>query len=144
MLERLHQAGLVARKDPFRWDASQVLVTVCTVSRLECLALKMHQALETLAVHQPQWLRQVALPHWYGHYSRQLAQRLLDSTQEPYRLITELKTDIAYLLKAVEDSEKRDLASLPEIQSLQQAWLQNTAQGAWRAEGCVSCVQEAQ
>jgi hypothetical protein len=85
----------------------------------------MHQALEVLALQFPQWLRKVALPHWYGRYNRATPRLEVAMLLGQQRfLMEEIGADIHHLLSEVHQSGSRELNELHEIKVLSQIWAQ--------------------
>jgi transposase len=112
--------------DRFQGLKSLELVSlVCSVNRLNRVHLVMNQALEALAARFPQWLRTIALPHWYGRYNPAIG--LFDITILPEQqrfFMEEIGLDIGYLLEKVRQRSTREIGELNEIRSLKQVWLQ--------------------
>jgi transposase len=112
--------------DRFQGLKSLELVSlVCSVNRLNRVHLAMNQAIEALASRFPQWLRTIALPHWYGRYNPIIG--LFDVTILPAQqrfFMEEIWLDIRYLLESVRQYSTREISELDEIRSLEQVWLQ--------------------
>jgi transposase len=112
--------------DRFQALRSLELVSlVCSVNRLNLVHLAMNQALEALAARFPQWLRTIALPHWYGRYNPAIG--LFDVTILPPQqrfFMEEIGLDIQYLLEKVRQDSTQEISELNEIKSLRQVWLQ--------------------
>jgi transposase len=143
ILDHLAKIGLWRNTDQQRAEATEVLTAVCLVSRLERLAETMRMTLEALATHRPEWLRTVALPHWYERYNRVLSTcRLPPSEKEQEDLAQAIGTDALYLLEKIGGMDS-DLALMPEVQSLWQEWHQQFNQSAhearWRSPFCAIC-----
>jgi hypothetical protein len=103
----------------------ELVSLVCSVNRLNRIHLAMNQALEALAARFPQWLRTIALPHWYGRYNPTIS--LFDITILPAQqrlFMEEIELDIRYLLEKVQQDSTREISELNEIRSLKQVWLQ--------------------
>jgi transposase len=137
VLDHLAEIGLLRRLGHPRAGAAEVLIAVCTMSRLERLAEAMHITLEALATRQPEWLRTVTLPHWYERYSRVLAASLLPHYQKGQEdLARAIGMDARYLLDKIGDRPAA-LALLPEVQGLRQEWQQQFEPSAqeirWRS-----------
>ncbi|MEJ2560763.1 MAG: hypothetical protein P8186_31990, partial [Anaerolineae bacterium] len=120
MLTRLAELGLLGSKDKRRAYVDDVLKAVDTLSRVEELAEAMSLALETLAARQPDWLRAMSLPHWYGRYGPKLARLYRSSCKEEHEALAQaIGADISYLLEAIAEAGDPDLARLPEVQALE-------------------------
>jgi transposase len=119
LLARLARLGLLGSKDKRRAHIDGVLKAVDTLSRVEELAEAMSLALETLAARQPDWLRAMSLPHWYGRYGPKLATLYRSSCKEEHEALARaIGADISYLLEAIAEADVPDLALLPEVQAL--------------------------
>jgi transposase len=103
----------------------EVASFVCSVNRLSHAQQAMNQVLEILAARFPDWLRKMALPHWYGRYNRvipRLEVALLLGQQR--FLMEEIGADIHHLLEKIHQSGSTELAELHEIKMLEQVWAQ--------------------
>jgi hypothetical protein len=123
--------------------AHEVLIAVCAVSRLERLIEAVQLVLEAAAAVSPEWLRAIALPHWYERYNRlQTTHVLPRSSDEQARLACAIDADAVYLLNALGDNE-RSSAVLPEVQIVWQEWEHQFRQSArqieWREPTCATC-----
>jgi transposase len=145
MLDRLVTSGLVEGHSGKSWTADHVRATVCTLSRLDLVILRIYQALDVLATCQPERLRESALLSQYGRYSRRVTQPVPSSPQAQAELVAELGADMLSLMQVVEHCGARGPAWLHEIQALRQAWSQNfvmeAGQARWHRHGCVSCIE---
>jgi transposase len=102
-----------------------IVTFVCSINRLNRAQQAMHQALEVLALQFPQWLRKVALPHWYGRYNRATPRLEVAMLLGQQRfLMEEIGADIHHLLSEVHQSGSRELNELHEIKVLSQIWAQ--------------------
>ena len=98
---------------------------VCSVNRLNRAQQAMHQALEVLAARFPDWLRKVALPHWYGRYNHatpRLEVAILLGQQRFF--MEEIGADIHHLTNEIDQSGSKEMGELPEIKVLNQLWSQ--------------------
>ena len=144
VLTRLTEIGLVGSRSRQRLQLGDVLAAVCTLTRLEQTAEAMCLALEAVAARQPEWLRMIALSHWYERYNRALLYSHLPHTiKEQEALAQAIGSDALHLLETVAGSNGSGLARLPEVQNLRQMWdrqfEQQEGQARWRASGCASC-----
>ena len=141
VLNRLNQ--IMANRPDL--TAHEVLSVVCAVSRLERLIEAVQLMLEAAAAAAPEWLRSIALPHWYERYDRlQTTHVLPRSSDEQARLACAINTDAVYLLNALALAEHGSTV-LPEVQIVCQEWEQQFRQSAqqvkWRGPACASCDQ---
>jgi transposase len=100
-----------------------VAAFVCSRNRLNQTQQAMQQALEVLAFRFPEWLRKVALPHWYGRYNH-VTPRLEAATllgQQRF-FMKEMAEDIHHLLNEVQRSDASGVRELHEIKALDQIW----------------------
>jgi transposase len=121
---------------------SDILASVCNLSRIEQMTDTLCAALEALAAYRPEWLLKTARPSWYDRYTARQSLRDLSSTiPDQTALAQTIGADAAYLLEATAD--EADLAQLPEIQLLQRVYagqfdfIENNAR--WRLSFCLSC-----
>ncbi|HSB01835.1 MAG TPA: transposase [Anaerolineales bacterium] len=106
-------------------NSLEVASFVCFVNRLNHAQQAMNQVLEILAARFPDWLRKMALPHWYGRYNRtipRLEAALLLGQQR--FLMEEIGADIHHLLERIHHSGSCELAELDEVKILDQVWAQ--------------------
>jgi hypothetical protein len=85
----------------------------------------MNQTLEVLAVRYSQWLRKIALPHWYGRYNPtapRLDVAILLGQQRFF--MEEIASDIHHLLENVHQSGSHEINELYEVQVLERVWTQ--------------------
>ncbi len=102
-----------------------VAAFVCSVNRVNHAQQTMNQVLEILAARFPDWLRKIALPHWYVRYSRMLPRLevaiLLGQQQF---LMEEIGADIHHLLEKIHQSGAQEIEKLDEVKVLHQVWSQ--------------------
>jgi hypothetical protein len=101
----------------------EIAAVVCSLNCLQQAQQAMHQALEILAVRFPQWLRKIALPHWYGRYNPTLPRldvAILLGQQRFF--MEEIASDIHHLLEKVRQSGSCEIGGLAEIKVLEQVW----------------------
>lgn len=104
-------------------DSSLIITTICMISRYEIVMEAMSNAVEALAANRPEWLRTMALPHWYRrYYYGQNPRRTPRSSKNVEALLRSVGEDGQHLIKTVEKSEIVSLMDLPEIQALRQEW----------------------
>jgi transposase len=103
----------------------ETVAIVCSLNRLHQAQQAMNQALEVLAVRYPQWLRKIALPHWYGRYNPTIPR--LDVAilfGEQRFLMEEIASDINHLLQKVYQSGSPEMNQFYEFRVLEQVWTQ--------------------
>jgi hypothetical protein len=123
-------------------DVSDILASICNLSRLEQITDALRAALETLAANRPEWLLRTARPCWYDRYTTRQSLRDLSSIMpDQLALGQAIGEDAAHLLDAIDDAP--DLAQLPEIQLLQRVYsgqfdlIENELR--WRLPLCLNC-----
>ncbi len=85
LLERLQAAGLLKARGRQRTDSTHVLAAIHVLNRLECVGETLRQALHTLAVVAPAWLRSWVPAAWfdrYGQYGQGLQDYRLPKSKE--------------------------------------------------------------
>jgi hypothetical protein len=104
-------------------DAKSMITAVCTLDRLTRVVDAMHRAIEGLTNHQPDWLRRIALPHWYTRYYHVSSHlKPLISSDRPEAFSREIGEDAQYLLECVEHADTPGLDELEEIRNLHAVW----------------------
>jgi transposase len=113
-----------------------ILSEICSINRLHWVQETMYQALGTLASKYPEWLRQIALPHWYGKF-RDLssATNSLASMRQQELAMQKLGADIQHLLEEVGRSNLSGIKEIQEIRWLQHIWERQYEKPALRLHG---------
>lgn len=96
---------------------------VCLVNCLEHAQQATNDALAVLAAQFPDWLRRVALPHWYSRYNHatpRLEVALLLGQQRFF--MEETRADIQHLLEEIRRSGVPEMSDLHEVKLLEQIW----------------------
>ena len=123
LLERLRELGLLRSATDQTPDVKSVLDEICFSSRLEKVLESMYEALESLALSHPDWLRHLALPHWYQRYSRKTQKPLWPGRNPEWmELSLQIASDIKYLLGEIDRSSLKQITSLPQVQELRRVW----------------------
>ena len=140
VLRRLQDLDLLRKGGKQRTDATAVLAATELLNRVQLVAETMRLALEDLADYRPDWLRSIALSHWYERYSLVLTSFRLPRTKEKQEaLALEIAADGLHLLAALARPEApSQAASLPAVTVLAQVWHQQFEQCAdgpqWRTK----------
>lgn len=126
LLERLKELDLLGKGGRQRTDSTHVLSQVRALSRLELVAETMRLALEAVADQEPDWLAEIAPPHWYERYQRLLTSfRLPRSKEKRETLALDIGADGFYLLEQLHHTHTPgDLVDLAEVKLLEQVWQQ--------------------
>jgi hypothetical protein len=123
LLDCLAALGLLGSGEKREASAAAVLKAVETLTRVAEAARAMRQVLEALAAREPEWLRQIALPHWYERYGHPLGVGALPASEgERAVLLTAIGEDVSYLLEAAREARVPSLDALPEVLALRQLW----------------------
>lgn len=102
-----------------RQDSCHVLQAVDVLSRAHAATEAMSQALEAIATRYSDWLRQVALPHWYQRYGHPPPGEAQKSPSgDSAYLLAVVWDDMAYLLESAGNLGPSALGALPEMQAL--------------------------
>jgi transposase len=125
-------------------DSDSIISTICTISRWEIVIGIMSNAVEALAASHPEWLRAIALPHWYRrYYYKQTSHHIPRASKNIKASLQSVGEDGRHLLEAVEKSENPSLKELPEIRTLRREW---QSQFEWendqlrlRSQNCSNC-----
>lgn len=123
LISRLSEGMNFSAKQCSNLETDQIIMQVCLLTRLARIWETFHKSIEALAAHQPDWLRNVSLPHWYVRYSHQW--RNLNLTGKPRDQETfaqSIGVDGFYLLNAISEANAVKLAGLPEVLALKQVW----------------------
>jgi transposase len=132
VLQRLASLGLVRGGGKQRTDGSYVLGATRLLNQVELLGETLRVALEAVAAYRPDWLRDVALPHWQASYGAVFTTwRLPKSQEKRQQLALAIAADGYHLLAALAEPEAPSQAGqLPAVVTLRQVWEQRvTRQG---------------
>lgn len=126
VLKRLTALGLVKKGGKQRTDSAAVLAATQLLNRVELVAETMRLAVEALADYRPEWLRMIALPHWYERYGLVLTSfRLPRAKHKQEELALEIGRDGFHLLDALHRPDvPSQAATLPAVIVLAQVWEQ--------------------
>lgn len=106
---------------------ADVLNSICENEVRMALTELMLRSVEALSANHFNWLRQIALPHWYQRYNRSL---WVTSSNQPLgkqELTREdVQGDIQYLLYEVHESNCQEIMGMREIRDLSLLWQQLT------------------
>lgn len=119
LLERTYALELwpnTSIQPPF---AAHMLAALCELNQTSWMREAFAQSLEALAVFRPDWLRQIALPHWYTRYAvppRSAAK----STSDTFSTMPQeaIQQDINHLFRMLSRKDADALSQLPEIRRL--------------------------
>lgn len=92
----------------------EIILGICRHTQLQRLYNATRAVIEALARVRPQWLSQIALPHWYTLY-RDGGARAVEFT-----LREAVASDAIYLLQQIRQSARPEVAGLVEVEALNQ------------------------
>lgn len=144
IINRLGKIGYVGSSEVDCQTSDQLLKKVCDISRIEHISRAFSQAIEALAVYDPEWLREITLPHWYERYNRKPQKSShVDVSNNLDFLIHAYNDDIQHILNSIENEDKQQLMSVPELRRLhqlfQKQYEKKGEQIVWRSDGCAQC-----
>lgn len=128
-----------AMKEEPRID--DVLNSICENEIRASLEEAMLQSMEALSANHFNWLRQIALPHWYQRYNRSMVVADLDVSfrkQEPSR--EDILGDIQHLLYEIRESNSPDIMQMPETKRLNEIWQQLSDSAS--EKDCNHCINK--
>lgn len=114
LLKVLGHFGLYAPSTSQQITTDTVLSAVCTITQNHRLDLELRGAFSVLAAAAPDWLRSVALPHWYEIYKKSAG------AGAPLQASQVLAADAHRLIDALNQPLAFDASGLVEIQTLSQ------------------------
>lgn len=104
-------------------NIDDVLNTICENETRASLLEAMLRSMEVLSANYFNWLRQIALPHWYQRYNRSTAVTRLDQSARKQELTRDdLQGDIQHLLYEIQQSNSREIMEMREIKNLNLIW----------------------
>jgi transposase len=142
MLTQFKAAGYLKVRGRQRTDSTHVLAAVRHLNRLELVGEAMRNALNTLAVAAPSWLKTQLRADWLESYGTPLDDyRLPKGRAAREALAAQIGEDGRALLMAIYISDApRWLREIPAVETLRQVWLQqyvavNTSEPMrWRSQ----------
>ncbi|MDY0041299.1 MAG: transposase [Desulforhabdus sp.] len=129
--------------------AEEVITAICWMNRVSSVAEAFQQALNVLALREPDWMRAVITPSWYFRYlSSSLKARPTSSLEELEKAALKYGADIAYLLQCIQRSDVEGISILAEVEHLRRVYQSNyetTTQtegilNQWRRDKCIYAV----
>lgn len=126
----------VMKEEP---DLEYVLQSICENDVRATLVEAMLQSMEALSSTHFDWLRQIALPHWYQRYDRSLAIIASENAVQKRELTREdILGDIQHLLFEIHALNLRDIIEMPETKLLNRIWEQLSDPASMK--DCSSCI----
>ena len=126
LLIRLREAGLVKARGRQRTDSTHVLAAIHTLNRLELIGETLRHALNTLAVVEPDWLRNHVPAKWFDRYGLRFEDyRLPASGPEQTALFEAIGADGLHLLTALYALDAPVWwRHIPAVEVLRRVWVQ--------------------
>ena len=130
MLKHFRTRGLVKARGRQRTDSTHVLAAIHVLNRLENVAQTLQQALESLAITAPDWLKGHIPKDWFDRYAKKIEEYRLPQGQAERQAFGEMiGVDGHALLTWVDDPAAPDgLRDLPAIHILRLLWQQQYEQ----------------
>ena len=123
LLARLNEILMVTRKQTVGLEPTELIHCICLLNCLSTGFQAISEVLDILATSQPEWLRYIALPHWYDRYGFQQMKITLAGNKAELEAVTRgIGADGTYLLKEISESNNQVLADLPQVSTLKQVW----------------------
>jgi transposase len=126
LLERFRARGLLKARGKQRSDSTHVQAAIRILNRLELVGETMRQALNTLAVNLPSWLKTHVPSEWYERYGPRFEQWRLPKTEsEREELALQIGQDGRQLMLWVYAAEAPEtIQKDPTVEILRQVWVQ--------------------
>jgi hypothetical protein len=124
-------------------NIDDVLNSICENEVRASLMEAMLNSMEALSANHFNWLREIALPHWYQRYTRSFSFGSRDgSIRKPEVTREDIQGDIQHLLYEIRESNRSDIIEMPEMKNLSLIWEQLTdANGAKDCNQCIHTIQ---
>ena len=140
MLQVFREHKLLKARGKQRTDATHVLSANRLLNRLELVGEALHHALNQVATHAPEWLKEWVSPIWFDRYGRSFNEyRLPMKDSERDALAVTIGADGMRLLDTIYNAPNTPshLRDLKAIETLRRTWVQqywmNEEQVCWRA-----------
>ena len=120
-------------------NIDDVIDSICENEVRATLVEAMLQSMEALSASRFNWLRQIALPHWYQRYNRSVVGNNPDASFRKQELTREdIEGDIQHLLYEIRKTNSPDIMEMPETKNLNRIWEQLTY--AKSMKNCNHCI----
>jgi transposase len=123
ILHRLQEKGLLKATQQ-RTDSTHVIAAVRSLNRLETVGETLRATLNSLAIIDPEWLRQQVSPDWFERYGTRMdAYRLPKKKAEQQKLAEIIGQDGFDLLAAIDAPQAPAwLQEVPAVKHLRMIW----------------------
>lgn len=120
-------------------NIDDVLNSICENEVRASLMGAMLNSMEALSANHSNWLRGIALPHWYQRYNRSVVATSLDGCISKGEVTRkEIEGDIQRLLYEIRESDSRDIMEMRETKKLHLIWDQLT--DPCTSKNCHQCI----
>ena len=124
-------------------EAQTLVQTVCRLCRLGVVVEAMQLVLEALASHHSEWLRKIALPHWYERYNPAMNWEKKFNYGDLASGAEIIGADMCYLLERIEQYGIPAMLACEEVQDLESVYNQQYENDggriSWRTACCATC-----
>jgi len=104
-------------------DTNQVIKSICANTIRASIVKTMLRCIEALSANNFDWLRQIALPHWYARYGHSgIMVGSGFSIQQKDLTLEDVAGDIHHLLQEASRSPSLEINELQEIRTLRNIW----------------------
>lgn len=126
LLNELVKRKWIKARGKQRTDSTHVLAAIRDLNRLELVGETMRQALNELAMADPEWLQQIAPLEWYPRYAQRMDPlHFPKKVEERQALLIRIAQDGFLLMETLLQTQaKQALRKLSGVQILRQVWLQ--------------------
>lgn len=126
LLQHAREEGWLKARGPQRSDSTHVLAAIETLSRLECVAETLRQALNVLSATIPEWVQAHVPLEWYERYAaRWQDYRLPSARQERQDLAEMIGRDGRCLFALIDETPPLAwVRQVPALETLRGVWVQ--------------------
>jgi hypothetical protein len=123
LLNRLHEENFLIVKGRSIENVNQLIYDLCDLNRLMLIQNTFISLLESVSASCPDWLRSIALPHWYEKYfrnSEKFKQGL--KIDDLKNRASSIGKDCLYFFQSIEKSHQNCQSCLSESHDLWKNW----------------------
>jgi transposase len=142
--ELIDRLAILSEQNKCNIPAENAINMICLLNKTEKSLEFMKAAIETIAVHNPKWLAEKALPHWFKRFRRNARrQMLLLEPAEIKDFAQSVGKDGVYLLNQIRKDKIFQLLDLQEIREMRSEWdilfAHKNNEIKLQMEGCLHC-----
>lgn len=116
-----------------------ILDSICENETRVWLMEAMLGSMEALSANHFDWLRRIALPHWYQRYDRSIVVSDATNLFGKQELTQEdVQRDIEHLLREIQQSNSQDIIEMRETKKLKMIWARST--DPTTTKNCHQCI----